>query len=335
MSLPPLVGLSQIQQAAANIAQYARKTPVLNLPQVDEQLGIRLFLKCENLQLVGAFKFRGAYHALAQLDPAQRAHGVVAYSSGNHAQAVALAAKLFGVPATIVMPQDAPRIKTEKVRLYGAKIVSYDRLQQDREQIAQQLAQSLGATIIPPFAHPDIIAGQGTVGLELFEQVPGLDQLYVPLGGGGLLSGVLAAQQALAPQCQVFGVEPQAGNDGQMSLAQGEIVSIAPPQSIADGALTQALAPITFAHIQQYARGILTVDDDALIKALRFVAEQFKLVVEPTGVLGLAAVLQQLPQLKGQQVGVVLSGGNIDLTRLGQFLAAQANGPAGTQTDLG
>lgn len=322
MSLPPLVGLPQIQQAAANIAPHAIKTPVLQLPQVDEQLGITLYLKCENLQQAGAFKFRGAYHALAQLGAQQRARGVVAFSSGNHAQAVALAAKLFNIPATIVMPQDAPQVKQAKVRDYGAKIVPYDRLNQDREQIAQDLAQQLGAVIIPPFAHPDIIAGQGTAGLELFSQTPQLDKLYAPLGGGGLLSGLLAAQQALAPQCQVFGVEPQAGNDGQMSLAQGEIIKIQPPLSIADGALTQALSPITFAHIQNYAQGILTVTDDDLITAMRFAAEQFKLVIEPTGALGLAAVLTQLPQLQGQRVGVLLSGGNIDLGRFGQYLAA-------------
>src|SRR5690625_1485719 len=244
-----------VQQAAQRLAGQAVRTPVLRSAAIDAQVGAEVFFKCENLQRVGAFKFRGAYNAIAALDEAQRARGVVAFSSGNHAQAVALAAQIFGIAATIVMPADAPAIKKNNVLGYGARVVNYQRLSEDREAIAQALAREQGATIIPPFAHPDVIAGQGTAADELFSEVGELDALFVPLGGGGLLSGSLLAQQGRAPECAVYGVEPEAGDDGQQSFRSGVIHTIEPPQSIADGALTQALAPITFALIRRYEIG--------------------------------------------------------------------------------
>lgn len=308
--------------AAQRLEGRVIQTPVLRSAAIDALVGAEVFFKCENLQHVGAFKFRGAYHALAALDEAQRARGVVAFSSGNHAQAVALAAKMFGISATIVMPADAPEIKKNNVLNYGAQVVSYDRLTEDREAIAAHLAKERGATIIPPFAHPDVIAGQGTAADELFAEVGALDALFVPLGGGGLLAGSLLAQQGRAPRCAVYGVEPEAGNDGQQSFRQGYIQRIAPPQSIADGALTVALAPITFAIIQRYARDILTVSDTALIEALRLVAAELKLVIEPTAALGLAAILQQRVGVAGQRIGVILSGGNVDLSAFAQYLSA-------------
>lgn len=314
------LNVQAVQQAAQRLAGQAVRTPVLRSAAIDERAGAQVFFKCENLQRVGAFKFRGAYNAIAALDEVQRARGVVAFSSGNHAQAVALAAKLFGIAATIVMPKDAPAIKKNNVLGYGARVVSYDRLTEDREVIAATLAQEQGATIIPPFAHPDVIAGQGTAALELFSEVGPLDALFVPLGGGGLLSGSLLAQQGLAPECAVYGVEPQAGDDGQQSFRAGVIHTIEPPQSIADGALTQALAPITFALIRQYARDVLTVSDDALVQALQCVANNLKLVIEPTAALGLAAVLQRQTPHVGQRIGVILSGGNVDPAAFARYL---------------
>lgn len=311
---------SAVQQAAQRLAGHALRTPVVQSSLLDERLGARLYVKCENLQRVGAFKFRGAFNAIAALDEAKRARGVVAFSSGNHAQAVALAAKEFAIPATIVMPSDAPRIKVDNVLAYGAEVVFYQRLTEDREKIARSLAREKGATVIPPFAHADVIAGQGTAALELFQEVPDLDLLFVPLGGGGLLSGTLLAQQALAPQCQVYGVEPQAGDDGRQSLQQGHIVSIDPPESIADGALTQALAPMTFALIQAYAQGVLTVSDAALIRAMHVAATYLKLVIEPTAALGLAAVLEQVVPIQQKKVGVIISGGNVDPANYARWL---------------
>lgn len=309
-----------VQCAAQRLSGQALTTPVLNVPLLDQRVGAQLYFKCENLQLVGAFKFRGAYNAIAALSPAQREKGVVAFSSGNHAQAVALAAQKFAIPATIIMPTNAPQIKINNVLSYGAEIIHYDRFTEDRERIAQNIARAKGAMIIPPFAHPEVIAGQGTAALELFHEVPDLDVLFVPLGGGGLLSGTLLSQQALAPHCQVYGVEPLAGDDGLQSLQQGKIVTIEPPESIADGALTQALAPITFDLIRSYAQGVLTVTDEALVQALRVAATYLKLVIEPTAALGLAAALQQVVPLHNKKVGVLISGGNVDPTQYAQWL---------------
>ncbi|HJH24822.1 MAG TPA: threo-3-hydroxy-L-aspartate ammonia-lyase [Paenalcaligenes hominis] len=322
MKLP---SYDEVLQAAQRLRLVAHTTPVLRSSWLDQQLKAQVFFKCENFQRIGAFKFRGGYNALAALTPKQRQRGVVAFSSGNHAQAVALAAQLLNVPAVIVMPASAPAVKKAATLGYGAKVIEYDRLTEDREHIAQQWVEQHGLTLIPPFADRAVIAGQGTAAKELFDEVGGLDALYVPLGGGGLLSGSLLSAHALSPDCRVYGVEPEQGNDAQQSLARGEIVTITPPQSIADGALTQALAPLTFAILQQYAAGVLTVTDPELIRMLRFFAERMKIVVEPTGCLGAAALWQQRAQLKGKRVGVIISGGNVDVTDYARLLTAGQN----------
>lgn len=317
---------ANVLQAAHYLEGVANKTPVLQSRTFNRQVGAEVFFKCENFQRVGAFKFRGAYNALAQLSAAQRQRGVVAFSSGNHAQAVALAARLFKVNATVIMPTTAPATKKAATLAYGATVITYDRFTQDREQMAQELVEQQGMTLIAPFADAQVIAGQGTAAKELFDEVGELDVLLVPLGGGGLLSGSLLSAQELSPDCRVYGVEPEGGNDAQQSLASGQIVRIDYPQSIADGAITPALAPITFALIQQYAAGILTVPDSALVAALRFFAERMKIVVEPTGCLGAAAAMQQASAalaIRGLRVGVIISGGNVDLAQYGQLLSAR------------
>ena len=307
--------------AADRIRGHAHRTPVLGSRTLDEEFGAQVFFKCENLQRMGAFKFRGAYNALAKFTPAQRRAGVIAFSSGNHAQAIALSAKLLGMPATIVMPQDAPAAKVDATRGYGGNVVLYDRYKEDREQITRALAEQQGLTMIPPFDHPDVIAGQGTAARELFEEVGPLDAFFVPLGGGGLLSGSALVTRALAPECRVYGVEPEAGNDGQQSFRSGSIVHIATPQTIADGAQTQHLGRITFPIIRRDVADILTASDSELVAAMRFLAERMKLVVEPTGCLGLAAATQCKPLLRGKRVGVLLSGGNVDLARYASLLS--------------
>ncbi len=279
---------------------------------IDRQFGASFHFKCENLQRAGAFKFRGAYNALVRLDARQRQRGVVAFSSGNHAQAVALAAQLLGIPATIVMPQDAPPLKLAATRDYGARIQLYDRYREDRAAIAGQLAGQQGLVVIPPFDHPDVIAGQGTAALELFEQAGLLDVLLMPLGGGGLLAGSLLVAKVLHPACEVYGVEPEAGDDGLQSLRRGERVHISVPQTIADGAQTQQLGALTFPLIQRAVAGILTASDAALLEGMQWLATRMKLVVEPTGCLGLAGAESLRAKLAGRRVGVILSGGNVD-----------------------
>ena len=283
-----------------------------------------VYVKCENLQRMGAFKFRGGYNALAQLSAAQRRAGVVAYSSGNHAQAVALAAQILGIPATIVMPHDASSAKLAATRGYGAQVVGYDRYTEDAMAIAKALAEREGRTFIPPFDHPDVIAGQGTAALELLQDHGPMDRLYVCLGGGGLLSGSLLAAKALSPNCAVFGVEPEAGNDVQQSLAKGERVRIPIPVTIADGAQTPMVGAITFDIIRRDVAAVHTVTDAQLVDAMRFYAERMKMVVEPTGCLSLAALMQDAPACQGQRVGVIISGGNVDLARYAALLAGQA-----------
>lgn len=310
-------------QASQRLDGLAHTTPVHQSRTLNERLGAQIFFKCENFQRIGAFKFRGAYNAIVQLDPAAQKRGVVTFSSGNHAQAVALAAQLLGAPATVIMPRDAPQIKKAATRAYGAQVIEYDRNTQNREEIAQRQASEHGFSLIPPFDHFDVIAGQGTAVKELIEEVGPLDALYVPLGGGGLLAGSLLAAHALSPECAVYGVEPEAGDDGQQSFRSGQRVRINPPASIADGALTQQLGTLTFALIQRYARDVCTVSDAQLRDAMRFFAQRMKLVVEPTGCLGAAAVFAQETALKGQRIGVVLSGGNIDLDDYGRFLLSK------------
>jgi threo-3-hydroxy-L-aspartate ammonia-lyase len=311
-----------VAAAAARLQGRAHRTPVLRSRTADALLGAEVFFKCENLQRVGAFKFRGAFNALAQFSPEQRTHGVAAFSSGNHAQAVALAAQLLEIPAVILMPHDAPSAKLAATRGYGAEVVTYDRYCEDREQLAAQLSQQRGMTLIPPYDHPHIIAGQGTAAKELFDEVGALDSLFVCLGGGGLLSGSALAARALAPACRIFGAEPEAGNDGQQSFRSGGIVHIDTPQTIADGAQTQHLGQLTFAIIKREATDIFTVTDAELVQAMRFFAERMKMVVEPTGCLGFAAARKAGPAVTGRRVGVIVSGGNVGLERFAQLLAS-------------
>ena len=297
--------------AAAHVLDgRAQRTPVKTSARLDQMLGAALFLKCENLQRGGAFKFRGAYNALSKLTAEQRRRGVVSYSSGNHAQAVALAAKLLGMSATIVMPTDAPAVKVAATAAHGARILRYDRYREDRVAICQALADEQGSSIIPPFDHPDVIAGQGTAALELFEEVGELDALFMPLGGGGLLAGSLLVAEARQPRCRVYGVEPEAGNDGQQSLRQGRRVRIDTPRTIADGAQTQQLGELSFPIIQRAVTDILTVTDEQLLAAMRPLAQALALTVEPTGALGYAGAVSMQAQLQGLRVGVILSGGN-------------------------
>ncbi len=321
MSTLQLPTYEDVVQAAGRLAGVAHRTPVLTSRTADAETDAQLFFKCENLQRMGAFKFRGAYNALSKFTPEQRRAGVVAFSSGNHAQAIALSARLLDIPATIVMPHDAPAAKVAATRGYGGKVVLYDRYKEDREQIGRDLAERHGLTLIPPYDHPDVLAGQGTAARELFEETGPLDALFVCLGGGGLLSGSALSARALSPGCKLYGVEPAAGNDGQQSFRAGAIVHIDTPQTIADGAQTQHLGQYTFPIIRRDVDDILTVTDDALVQAMRFFAERMKLVVEPTGCLGFAAVRDMKEQLRGQRVGIIISGGNIDLARLATFLA--------------
>ncbi len=288
---------------------------------IEREAGAEFFFKCENFQRVGAFKFRGAFNALSRFDDEQKKAGVIAYSSGNHAQAIALSAKLLGFPATIVMPTDAPSAKVAATRGYGAEIVAYDRYSEDRDAIGRRLAQESGATLIPPFDHPDIVAGQGTAAKELFEEVGGLDALFVCTGGGGLLAGSALAAKALSPACRLYGVEPEAGNDGQQSLHEGRIVKIDTPKTIADGAQTQALGKITFEIIRRDVDDIVTASDAELVESMRFFASRMKMIVEPTGCLGFAGSRRLAPRFRGGRIGVIVSGGNVDLARFCELVA--------------
>lgn len=317
----PAPTFADVQAAATRIAGHAHRTPVLTSRTLNERLGAEVFFKCENFQRMGAFKFRGAFNALSKFTPVQRERGVIAFSSGNHAQAIALAARILGIPATIVMPADAPAPKLAATREYGGNVVTYDRYSEDREQIGRALAQRHGFTLIPPYDHADVIAGQGTAALELLEESGSLDALFVPLGGGGLLAGTALATRALAPDCTMYGVEPATGNDGQQSFRSGQIVHIDPPRTIADGAQTQHLGNITFPIIQREVEDILTVDDDALVRCMQFAAQRMKMIVEPTGCLGLAGMHLLASQLAGKRVGVLVTGGNVDIARFGELLA--------------
>ena len=319
---------ADVQSAARRLLGHAHRTPVLTSRCLDSELGATVFFKCENFQRTGSFKFRGAFNALSCLDDATRARGVVAFSSGNHAQAVALAARILGIEATLVMPHDAPESKKLATLGYGGRVVTYDRHRENREHIARRLADERGAVVIPPFDHPLIIAGQGTAALELFEEVGPLDSLFVCLGGGGLLGGCALAARALAPACKVYGVEPAAGNDGQRSFRQGSIVHIDVPKTIADGAQTQALGVLTFGIIERDVEDVLTATDAQLLESLRYFAERMKITVEPTGCLSFAGARALGTRLAGQRVGIVVSGGNVDAARLAGFLAGQGSAPA-------
>ncbi|SPJ32224.1 threo-3-hydroxy-L-aspartate ammonia-lyase [Kushneria phyllosphaerae] len=307
--------------ASRRLEGHARRTPVMTSRTLDDAMGAQVFFKCENFQRMGAFKFRGAFNALSKFSPEQKRAGVVAFSSGNHAQAIALSARILGIPATIVMPQDAPKAKVDATKGYGGHVVMYDRYTEDREQIGRDLAEQQGLTLIPPYDHPDVLAGQGTAAKELFEEVGELDALFVCLGGGGLLAGSALATRALSPDCRVYGVEPEAGNDGQQSFRSGQIVHIDTPKTIADGAQTQHLGQITFPIIQRDVDDILTATDAELIECMSFLAERMKLVVEPTGCLGFAAARQMKDELKGKRIGVIVSGGNVDMARFASLLS--------------
>jgi threonine dehydratase len=320
----PLVTSADVAAAAERLDGVANRTPVLTSRTVNRRTGATAFFKCENFQRVGAFKFRGAYNALAQLPEAQRRRGVVAYSSGNHAQAIALAGRMLDIPATIVMPENAPSVKLEATRGYGAEIVPYDPATTVREELAAEIAEERGLTLIPSFDHPDVVAGQGTAGRELFEQAGPLDLLLVCCGGGGLLSGCALAAEALAPDCRVVGVEPAAGDDATRSFYSGELQSVDQPDTIADGARTAQLGTVTFPLVLEYVDDMVTVTDEELLEAMFFLWERMKLVVEPTGALAAAALLHDRVDATDQEVGVVLTGGNVDLRRAADWFAEMA-----------
>jgi len=311
-----------VEQAAARIEGAAHRTPVLTSRTADAIANASLFFKCENFQRMGAFKFRGAYNAIAGFTEEQRRAGVLTYSSGNHAQAIALSARLAGIRAAIIMPNDAPALKVAATREYGGEVIFYDRYTENREEIGRRLAQERGMTLIPPYDHPDVIAGQGTAAKELFDEVGELDVLLVPLGGGGLLAGSALSASALSPNCKVIGVEPEAGNDGQQSLRSGQIVDIGVPQTIADGAQTSHLGQHNFAVIQRLVDDIVTVSDAQLVETMKFFAERMKMIVEPTGCLAAAAALQGVYPVAGTKVGILISGGNVDLARFAKLVAA-------------
>ncbi|KVZ09641.1 threo-3-hydroxy-L-aspartate ammonia-lyase [Burkholderia stagnalis] len=324
MNQLPLPTYADVAAAAARLEGHAHRTPVMTSRTINEELGAQVFFKCENLQRMGAFKFRGAFNALSRFTGEQRRNGVVAFSSGNHAQAIALSARLLGMPATIVMPSDAPAAKVEATRGYGGNVVMYDRYTEDREQIGRDLAERHGLTLVPPYDHPDVIAGQGTAAAELYAEVGPLDALFMPLGGGGLLSGSALATRELSPATRLYGVEPEAGNDAQQSFRSGKIVHIDTPKTIADGAQTQHLGNLTFPIIRRDVDDILTASDAQLIDCMRFFALRMKIIVEPTGCLGLAAARQMKEQLAGKRVGVIISGGNVDLEKFCALVAQPA-----------
>jgi threonine dehydratase len=307
------VSFDDVARAHQRLAGHARRTPALTSATVDALTGAQVFFKCENFQRMGAFKFRGAYNALAQLSADEKRRGVIAYSSGNHAQAVALAGRMLGIAATIVMPTDAPCVKLEATRGYGAEIVTYDPKTGDREALARALSVKHGFTVIPPYDHPHIVAGQGTAAKELIEDAGTLNALLVPCGGGGLLSGCALAASALSPGCRVIGVEPAAGDDATRSFRTKRLQTVHNPDTIADGARTPSLGQVTFPLVLQYVSDMLTVDDAALLRSMFFLWERMKLVIEPTGALGACALLEKHFDAKGLRVGVVLSGGNVDL----------------------
>jgi len=315
------VTFDDIRAAADRLTGVAHRTPVLTSRTLDERTGARVFLKAENFQRMGAFKFRGAYNRIAQLTPEQRRGGVIAFSSGNHAQGVALACKLLGVPALIVMPNDAPDLKVRATQEYGADVVRYDRYTEDRAAIAKRLADERSAVVVPPFDDADIVAGQGTVALELLEDAGQLDTIVCPVGGGGLLSGTAIAAHGVDPNVQVYGVEPQAGDDFKQSLDKGERVHIDVPRTIADGQQTQSPGEITFRIAQDENAKVVTVTDDQIREAMRFAFERLKIVVEPSGASALAAVLSGAIPVAGNRVGIIISGGNVDAGRFASLVA--------------
>lgn len=313
------VNYQDVEQAAANLNGIANRTPVLTSRTVNEHTGSQVFFKGENFQRTGSFKFRGAYNALSQLSATQRQQGVVTYSSGNHAQGIALAGKLLGIATTIVMPEDAPAVKQAATRHYGATVVLYDRATVSREDVCQQMARDRALTIIPPYDHPHVVAGQGTAVKELIEEVGPLDYVLVCCGGGGLLSGSAIAAHTLSPQCRVIGVEPATADDATRSFRSKTLQTVHNPDTIADGARTPSLGQITFPLVMHYVHDVVTVSDDALVRTLRFLWERLKIVVEPTGALAATALMEGLVGQDGDRVGVLLTGGNVDLQEVSRL----------------
>ena len=305
---------ADVESAAAQLRGIAHQTPVATSRTVNERTGAEVFFKCEHLQRGGAFKFRGAYNALSRLSPDDRRRGVVTFSSGNHAQAISLAGRVLNIPRVIVMPSDAPDVKRIATEGYGGAVVQYDRDREDREDIGRRLARDRGLTLVPPYDHPHVIAGQGTAARELIEEVGTLDYLLAPCGGGGLLSGTALAAHAMAPGCKVIGVEPAAGDDAARSFRTKQLQTVNNPKTVADGARTPSLGTLTFPLVMQYVSDMTTVDDPSLLKTMFYLWERLKLVVEPTGALAAAAVLENKLPIGGRRVGVILSGGNVDLT---------------------
>jgi threo-3-hydroxy-L-aspartate ammonia-lyase len=316
------ISLADVRRASDRLRGVANRTPVVTSRTVDGLVGAQVFFKCENLQRGGAFKFRGAYNRLSALSAEERARGVVAFSSGNHAQGVALAARELGVAATVVMPSDAPALKVAATREYGAQVVTYDRLTEDREAIARCLADERGLTLVPPYDHPLIMAGQGTAALELVEEVGSLDWLLAPVGGGGLLSGTVIAATGLLPAIKVVGVETETSNDWVLSLAAGRRVHIPPPETIADGMRTQQPGSLTFPIVQKLAHGVTTVSDEEVKAAMSYLLLRMKLLVEPTGAVPVALLLSGRLDLRDQRVGVILSGGNADPALVAEVLGS-------------
>ncbi|MDE2396750.1 MAG: threo-3-hydroxy-L-aspartate ammonia-lyase [Burkholderiales bacterium] len=331
MSTDLAIRFDDVRGAAAQLAGHAHRTPVRTSRTADERCGAQLFFKCENFQRMGAFKFRGAYNTLSRFTPEQKRRGVIAFSSGNHAQAVALSARDLGMPSVIVMPQDAPPAKLAATRGYQqgdarSEVILYDRYREDREALGARLAEERGLTLVPPFDHPQVMAGAGTAALELIEDAGPLDALVVCVGGGGLISGSAVAACHLLPQIEVHGVEPEAGDDTRQSLARGEIVRIETPKTIADGAQTQHSGRLTFPVIQRLVKSVVTVSDAQLVATMRFFAERMKMVVEPTGCLAAAALLEGALELRGRRVGVIVSGGNVDLAAFAGFIGGARPG---------
>jgi threo-3-hydroxy-L-aspartate ammonia-lyase len=316
---PLAVTYADVAAASQRLAGHAHRTPVMTSRTVDERTGAKVFFKCENLQRIGAFKFRGAFNALSQLPPEARRRGVLAYSSGNHAQAVALAGRELGIRVTIVMPADAPAVKIDATRGYGAEIVLYDKQKEVREEVAERTARERGLAMIPPFDHPHVIAGQGTAAKELIEDAGRLDYLFVPVSGGGLISGCAVAASHLSPGCQVIGVEPEAGDDATRSFKTKTLQSCHNPDTIADGARTHSLGKLTFPLVLRYVSDMVTVSDAELVHATLYLWERMKIVVEPTGALGAAGLFERGLPVAGKKVGVILSGGNVDLKALSRY----------------
>jgi threonine dehydratase len=315
-----MVSFDDVARAHERIKGQAKRTPVLTSATIDSLTGAKVFFKCENFQRMGAFKFRGAYNALSQLGPEERRRGVIAFSSGNHAQAVALAGRILKIPTVIVMPADAPKVKLDATRGYGAEVVTYQR-NENREDVTAKLAKERNLVVVPPFDHPHIVAGQGTAAKELIEDAGPLDALLVPCGGAGLLSGCAVAARHLLPECRVIGVEPAAGDDATQSFKQKKLIKIQVPDTIADGARTTSLGTVTFPLVMRYVSDMLTVTDEELLRAMFFLWERMKIVVEPTGALAACALLEKKLKLEKLRVGVILSGGNVDL----RWAAAQMN----------